>query len=213
MWNTRKLNQFCSAFCFPQKTRRRRRGDKRTSTELREMWAWCKQTMINTVPSPQTPNFLDVILGTDNRPALCCSHTCAWMCNRAGREGGGGSHSVWKSDTQTERIFFSPNLPHCSAGCPTAKASWIHIEATQAICCNHLVCACALIAVFIWAEGGLILSDWIFRGLLHWSGHARVTGEREMTSLISLPVMLTSTMPVRVPMPLVASQTYVPAKS
>lgn len=31
--------------------------------------------MINTVPSPKNPNFLDGIVGTDDRPVLVCSHT------------------------------------------------------------------------------------------------------------------------------------------
>lgn len=48
--------------------------------------------MINTVPSPQTPIFLNVILGADNRPALYRSHTHTHMRLDAlqGRVGEGG---------------------------------------------------------------------------------------------------------------------------
>lgn len=43
--------------------------------------------------------------------------------------------------------------------------------------------------------------------------HACVHSRREAAAAVTLPVMFTSTIPVRVPMLLVASQTYVPARS
>lgn len=125
--------------------------------------------MINTVPSPQTPIFLDVILGADNRPALYRSHTCAWMRNRAGLEGAAVvfSQCLWSSDTQTQKLFFSSNLPHGAAGSRTARTGGNRIENPQAICFNQLVCACAWIFVFIWVDGGLMVTHKIFSGVLY----------------------------------------------
>lgn len=174
--------------------------------------------MINTVPSPQTPICLDVILGADNRPALYRSHTCAWMRNRAGREGAAVvfSQSVWSSDRQTFFFFPSSNLPHSAARSRTARAGGKRFGNTQATCYTQLVRARAWILVFMWADGGLMAPDNIFsEGTVLMKAMPELLKRQrtETTAFINLPVMLTSTMPVRVPMPLVASQTYVPARS
>lgn len=106
---------FVQHFVFPRR-QKRQKNERRAQLQKRhgllgEMWAWCEQTMINTVPSPQTPIFLDVILGADNRPALYRSHTRSWMRNRAGWEGAAVvfSQCLWSSDTQTQKLFF-PHL-------------------------------------------------------------------------------------------------------
>lgn len=77
MWKAGSLNQFCSAFCFPQNTEESKEGAQlqQRNEPFGETGVWCEQTMINTVPSPKNPNFLDGILGADDKPVLVCSHT------------------------------------------------------------------------------------------------------------------------------------------
>lgn len=131
MWKARELNQFCSAF-FPRR-QKRQKNEGRAPLQKRhglfgEMGAWCEQTMINTVPSSQTPIFLDVILGADNRPALYRSHTCAWVRNRAGWEGAAVvfSQCVWVAMIHKHRGFVlsSSHLPHSAVGGAHSQARW-----------------------------------------------------------------------------------------
>lgn len=138
---------FVQHFVFPRR-QKRQKNEGRAPLQKRhglfgEMGVWCEQTMINTVPSPQTPIFLDVILGADNRPALYRFHTCAWVRNRAGWEGAAVvfSQCVWVAMIHKHRGFFlsSSHLPHSAVGGGhTARPGGSSIEKPQTIIFHHV---------------------------------------------------------------------------
>ncbi len=88
----RELNQFCSAFCFPQKTEETKETknavlDYKRGTGCSEK---CERdaSKLWSIQSPhlKPPIFLDVILSVDNRPASYRSHS---RDAEQGRVGGG----------------------------------------------------------------------------------------------------------------------------
>lgn len=169
---------FVQHFVFPRR-QKRRKNERRAQLQKRhglfgEIWAWCEQTMINTVPSPQTPIFLDVILGTYNRFALYRSHTCAGMRKRAGWKGAAVvfSQCLCSSDTQAQSLFTPSHLPHSTAGSHKASGRWeLHWKHAGNLLQSAGLHVCMDIAhglcVSFRGDGGLMVSQH-FSEVLYW---------------------------------------------
>lgn len=158
---------------------------------------------------------------------LLCTAPTRGVRNRAGREAAAAvafSRCVCSSDRQTLGAFFififPPHLTCHTVQQGAAQPGEVGTArgSTRAICYNQPVCERAwTLCVYSGWMGVWGARATFAEGYCIDASHAGVTEEDRETekepAASTLPVMLTSTMPVRVPMPLVASQTYVPARS